>query len=139
MFGERGCNPVWFEETTRTDVTASLFPRIRANELDTPTDELLEVILGRLVSPHLLIHCRRHHDRRWRGQRHRSQQVVRSTLREPGDDICGPWGDHHQISPAGQLNVTHPGLGRFIKQFAMGRFARQRLQCERRDKFLCTP
>ena len=87
------------------------------------------------LAPHLLVHGRRHRDRRLGRQAQRRQQIVRQAVREPREKIGARGRHQHQLGPARELDVPHGRLGRRVPQVGAHRAARERLERGRRDEF----
>ena len=77
----------------------------RTHNHPTALAEGLDVLLGRRVGEHLVVHPRGDEHGRGGSQQHGGQQIVGQSLCGSGQEVCGRWSDDDQIWITGQVDV----------------------------------
>ncbi|MNX15646.1 hypothetical protein D3C86_454960 [compost metagenome] len=128
------CEVGGLHHAAHADVAAGLATRGRAEGLQATAFQELQVGLGRRITPHRLIHCRRDCHNGVGGQHQGGQQIVGDALGQAGDQVGGGRGDQYQIGPFRQLDVAHRGFGSRVEQVEVDWVAGQRLHGQRGDE-----
>ena len=124
------------DHATLAGLATGLAARIGAQHVHATAAQQVDVGLGRLVGPHLPVHGRGHGHGRRGGQTHGAEQIAGQAMRQLSQKIGRSRGDEHEVRPAGQLDVTHSGLGRRIPQVGAHRATGHRLKRHRCHELL---
>ncbi len=122
------------QHAARTGLAAGLIALCRPKAVDPALPERHHIGPGRGILPHNVIHGRGDGHRGLRGQADSRQQVIRATVRQPGNKISRGGSDQQDIRPAGQLDMPHRSLGRGIEHIGVYRLTGEGLQGKRCNK-----
>ena len=94
------------------------------------------VAAGCRLIPHGMVHRRGQQDGCPGGKAQCAQQVIGCAGCQPGQKVGAGWCHHHQIGPAGHLDMAHTGLCLGVEQTRPDRPTADRLQGQGGDKGL---
>src|SRR5262245_37654533 len=126
---------VYLPQPAESFVPAREHSFFRSDEFYSASFEFFHVLLRRGMRPHFSIHCRRDQNRRAGGERYGRERMTCQTVREFSDHVCRCRRDQQQVRAVGKLNVTRSPALFFVEETRHHWIFRQRLQCERRNKF----
>ena len=110
-----------FQHPARSRVAACLNALGGPQDHKIPFSKSPEVILSALFAPHALVHRRSQGDGCGGGECNGGQQITGFPLPQPGQKIRRGRGHQQQVSPSGQLDVAHAGLGLGVQQLRVHR------------------
>ena len=110
LLEQRSGDLVRLEHSPGARLAARLIARRRAQESHAARFEQRAIRLHGRVRPHRLVHRRRQHDRRRRGEANCREQVAAETGRQRAQEVRRGGSDDDDIGPARELDVAHRGF-----------------------------